>query len=212
MPVLPQLRDILARAQYLNFKRQGHPVYPVDTMKDITDGAAYDRILSEESSSRFVSLLMNVDGIQVAKSSNTSLWVISFAINELKRTERFKMENMIIAGVSSSKTKPSRDQMCAIFQPIVQELKELEYGRYFHLSISNKNLEPLRVFLLAACLDKPAQAIIQNLSEPIGAYGCGRCELPGKIYFIIFQFCKHLIIDLFTKVPIWSTGNLINLL
>ncbi|CAF1404688.1 unnamed protein product, partial [Rotaria sordida] len=95
------------------------------------------------------------------------------------------------AGVSSSKTKPSRDQMYTILTPIVKELKELENGRYFDLKVSNGDLEPLRVFLLAACLDKPAQAITQNLNEPIGAYGCGRCELAETLTGSIHATRRH---------------------
>ena len=112
MPILSQLRDILARAQYLNFQRQDQSFQPTSTIKDISHGAAYDRILLEQSSTRFISLFMNVDGINIAKSSNTFLWIITFVINELKRTERFKLKNVIVAGVLSCKTKPSRGLPC----------------------------------------------------------------------------------------------------
>ena len=173
MPMLPQILNILTRVDYLNFKRQGQPACCTNVMKDITDGAAYDRILTDQSQTKFISLLMNVDGIQIAKSSNISLLVISFVINELKRNERFKLENVIIAGVSSSKTKPSQDQMYTILAPVVQELKQLEQDRCFELKASNNHIEPLRIFLLAACLDKSAQALVHNLNEPIAAYGCG---------------------------------------
>jgi hypothetical protein len=182
LPILPQVRDILARTQHLNFRRQDEDILSGDSIRDIYDGAAYDRILTSEGKKRFLTLLINVDGIQIAKSSNSSLWIITLVINELKRSERFKMKNVIIAGISSGKNKPSRDHMYTILSPIVQELKQLEYGRYFDLSASNNELEPLRIFLLAACLDKPAQALVQNLNEPIAAYGCGRCEIEGKSF------------------------------
>ncbi|CAF5100421.1 unnamed protein product [Rotaria sp. Silwood1] len=183
MPILPQIRNILARTEHLNFERQDQSIYSTNNMKDITDAAAYDRILSQQSRTKFISLLMNIDGVRIAKSSNTSIWIVSFVINELKRNERFQMKNVITAGVSYGKNKPSRDQMYIMLTPIVQELQQLEYGRYFNLKALNNNLEPLRIFLLAACLDKPAQAIVQNLGEPIGAYGCGRCELVGETVY-----------------------------
>ena len=179
MPVLPQIRDILSRSQNLNLQRQDQLPVIADHMEDICDGSAYHRILCEQSQKKFISLVMNIDGIQIAKSSNASLWIISLAINELERCERFKMKNIIIAGVSASKKKPSREQMYAVLTPIVQELQQLEYGRYFDLSRSNQSLQPLRIFLIGACLDKPAQALVQNVGEPIGSYGCGRCELRG---------------------------------
>ncbi|CAF4053365.1 unnamed protein product [Rotaria sp. Silwood2] len=183
MPILPQIRNILACTQHLNFKRQDQSIYSTNNMKDVTDAAAYDRILSQQSRTKFISLLMNIDGVRIAKSSNTSIWIVSFVINELKRNERFKMKNVITAGVSYGKNKPSRDQMYIMLTPIVQELQQLEYRRYFNLKALNNKLELLRIFLLAACLDKPAQAIVQNLGEPIGAYGCGRCELAGETVY-----------------------------
>ncbi|CAF1244381.1 unnamed protein product [Rotaria sordida] len=192
MSILPQIRNILARTQYLNFERQNQSTYTIDVMKDITDRAAYNRILLEQLQTKFISLLMNIDGIQIAKSSNASLWVISFVVNELKRDERFKMKNIIIAGVSSSKTKPSRDQMYTILTPIVKELKELENGRYFDLKVFNGDLEPLRVFLLAVCLDKPAQAITQNLN----GCGCGYvCQCCSSLRFILFQIMNKNMTD-----------------
>ena len=203
MPILPQLRDILARAQYLNFQRQGQSFQPTSTIKDIFCGAAYDRILLEQSSTRFILLLMNVDGISIDKSSNTSLWVITFVINELKRTERFKLKNVIVAGVLSSKTKPSRDLIYAVFTPIVHELKQLEYGRYFHLAELHSQPEPLRIFLLGACLDKPAQALIQNLREPTAEFGCGRCELAGMFVFFSLSMFRCLI----QKTLFWEIIN-----
>ena len=72
----------------------------------------------------------------------------SFIINELERNERFKLKNVIVAGVSSSKSKPSRDQMLTMLTPIVEELKQLEEGKYFDLSLSENGLETLRVFFV----------------------------------------------------------------
>lgn len=39
----------------------------------------------------------------------------------------------------------------------------------------------LKVFAIGATCDKPAQAIVQNIPEPIGKFGCGRCEIPGNL-------------------------------
>jgi len=38
------------------------------------------------------------------------------------------------------------------------------------------------VFLLAGCLDKPAQALVQNIGEGTGAYGCGKCLIAGMMH------------------------------
>jgi hypothetical protein len=44
MPVLLQIRDILAETKFLNLKRHDQSVHLSDMMKDISDGAAYTRI------------------------------------------------------------------------------------------------------------------------------------------------------------------------
>jgi hypothetical protein len=36
-----------------------------------------------------------------------------------------------------------------------------------------------RVFLILSCNDKPAQALIQNVGEPHGRFGCGSCTIEG---------------------------------
>jgi hypothetical protein len=78
--------------------------------------------------------------------------------------------------------------MITIILGIVDELKSLEAGRMFQLrSMDNGDLKEtfIKVFLLSSCCDKPAQCIVQCLPEPIGHYGCGRCEIRGTISFIL---------------------------
>ena len=53
MLILPQIRDIIKRTKCTNFKRQD---LPINTMKDISNGLAYDKILSEEQS-RFSNII-----------------------------------------------------------------------------------------------------------------------------------------------------------
>ena len=63
---------------------------------------------------------------------------------------------------------------------IVDELKQLENGRIFQLRSSNdENMKEafVKVFLVCACCDKPAQCLVQCLLEPIARFGCGRCEI-----------------------------------
>jgi hypothetical protein len=69
---------------------------------------------------------MNVGEIQIAKSSTSSLWIVIFAINEIKRTEGFNMKNIIIGGILSVTSKPTRDHMRVFLEPVVQELLQLE--------------------------------------------------------------------------------------
>ena len=183
IPILSQLRDILARTSNLNFGHQKQTLTIAGTaMHDIYQGDVYREIARKEKDD-FLSLIMNVDGVQVSKSSSSSLWIITFAINELKRNERFKMKNIIVGGILSAPSKPSRDHMRVFLQPCVNELIVLEQGESFEVTTMKPDrLVLMKVFLIGSCCDKPAQSLVQGISEPTGAYGCGRCEIEGTLF------------------------------
>ena len=149
-------------------------------MSDITDGNVYKSLLAKESS-RFLTLSMNVDGIQPNKGSDQSLWPILLVINEINRKKRFSLENLIIAGMWPGPSKPSRPEMSSFFQNIVKDLKLLEQGRRFDLYKADEDDDQfIKIFLIASCCDKPAQCLVQCLSEPTAFFGCGFCEIQGE--------------------------------
>ncbi|CAF3064250.1 unnamed protein product [Rotaria sp. Silwood2] len=152
------------------------------TISDISDGNVYDR-LRLACPDRFITLTMNVDGVQIKKGSNKSIWPVLLAINNLPLNRRYAIENTIIAGIWSGVHKPSRAQMAAFLSPIVEELSHLEKGFNFvdYRKFSIEQNTVIKVFLIGACCDKPAQALLQNISEPTAAFGCGRCEFIGEV-------------------------------
>ncbi|CAF3413639.1 unnamed protein product [Rotaria sp. Silwood2] len=178
--MIPQLRDILSHTQELNFEQQQRSSSNIGIIDDIYDGEKYQDIIKKEKGKEFLTLIMNVDGIEVSKSSSSSLWIFTFVINEIKRSERFKLKNVIIGGIVSTTFKPNRDQMQKLLSPIVNELLILEKGETFEVQgLSTSSNMHLKTFLIGSCCDKPAQSLVQGISEPIGAFGCGRCELQG---------------------------------
>ena len=197
IPITSQLQDVLSRQPKLNLEHQNRKQAELisdATMHDIYDREVYQRIVLYERE-RFISFTMNIDGVQISKSSTNSLWIVTFAINEIKRTERFKMKNIIVGCILSANVKPSHEHIRVFLQPIVKELIQLEKGAFF--KIKNANINEwmfFKVFLICCCADKPAQSLIQGLSEPIGAYGCGRCELQGKI---LAYSLYHIVLFLF---------------
>jgi hypothetical protein len=184
LPIIPQLEEILSCTQHLNFEQQRNSQANIDIIEDIYHGTKYQNIVKEQMGKEFLTFVMNVDGIQVAKSSNSSLWIITLAINEIKRTERFKLKNIIIGGIVSTSSKPSHHQMQHLLLPIVEELMALERGDVFEIKyFSNNPYTYLKCFLISSCCDKPAQSLVQGISAPTGAFGCGRCEIEGEICF-----------------------------
>ncbi|CAF4767110.1 unnamed protein product, partial [Rotaria sp. Silwood2] len=178
--ILQQIQEILAHTPALNFEQQ--QCFPdIDVINDIYDAEAYQHIMKKEAGNNFLSLIMNVDGIEVTKNSGLSLWIFTFVINEIKRSERFKLKNIIVGGIVSTESKPSRHQMQVLLSPIVKELVVLEQGESFEVKSFGENSSThLKIFLIASCCDKPAQSLVQGISESIGAFGCGRCDLEGE--------------------------------
>jgi len=69
-----------------------------NSMTDIQDGRVYTNImrsLKNEHQPNFITLTCNIDGISVYTSSEQSMWSFTACINELKRTIRFSIENII---------------------------------------------------------------------------------------------------------------------
>ena len=182
LPILPQLREILYNTCSMNFEQQQRFSSSSDILNDIYDGESYQNIIKNQQGKEFLSFLMNVDGIQVANNSTTSLWAFTLVINEIKRSERFKLKNIIIGGIVSTASKPTRAQMQSLLSPMVDELLLLEEGVFIEMKDLNNNVTKcLKCFLIASCCDKPAQSLIQGISEPTGAFGCGACELEGIV-------------------------------
>ena len=147
-------------------------------MRDMRDGSFFGSIRAQNPKA-ILTLTMNIDGVQMSKGTQSSMWPILLVVNELAPTVRFDIENVILAGVWPGPSKPTRDQIKLLYRPLIDELLRLERGHSFTLSEDRD--EVIQVYMIAACCDKPAQAIVQCISEPIAAYGCGRCEIEGRV-------------------------------
>lgn len=171
----------------------------IGDLTDIKDGDLYKKLIASESD-RFITLTINVDGIQPNKGTDQSIWPVLLIINEINRKKRFALENVILGGMWPGPAKPSRGQMALFLEKIVQQLKILESGRMFQMYSTSGNVQTrfLKVFLILGCCDKPAQSLLQCLAEPTAFYGCGACEIKGECYYSdVFMKCifVHLIKD-----------------
>ncbi|CAF3865116.1 unnamed protein product [Rotaria sp. Silwood1] len=173
-------------------KRTNATPHAILSMKDIIDGNYYRKLLNEESDD-FLTLTMSTDGIQPFKSTEKSIWPVTFIINEIKRKKRFSFQNLILGGVWPGPTKPKRFEMSAVLETIILQLKRLEKGSYFECCSDAGYISRfLKVFLICACMDKPAQALVQNLPEPTAKFGCGRCEIRGYSVLSSYNSNHHI--------------------
>ncbi|CAF3617238.1 unnamed protein product [Rotaria sp. Silwood1] len=175
-----QLESILLHTPDLVFQNFLSP--PSKRMRDIVDGVFYRNQLKQETD-LFITLTMNVDGVQPNKGSDSSIWPVLIVVNEIRRRKRYSLENVILAGVWPGPKKPSRDDMAIFLKGIVNELKCLEAGRKFQLrSTDGESVEEafIKVFLVSSCCDKPAQCLVQCLAQPTAKFGCGKCAIRGE--------------------------------
>lgn len=188
MHLKPQIKDVLSRFPSSHFQQRR---YSTSTnSSDIFHGDLYRKVINNEENNNFITLTMNVDGVSISKSSKSSLWVITFVINELEKSERFQIQNVLVGGIAECKTKPSRKEMSVYLQSIVNELLILQNEHCF--KDCNEHIEFHKIFLLGACMDKPAQAVVQYIGEPNGGYGCGKCLLKGINKFLIHYSIKRI--------------------
>ncbi|CAF4868677.1 unnamed protein product [Rotaria sp. Silwood1] len=174
MPLKPQIQNVLSRFPSNYFRQKSNSTSA--NSSNISEGVVYKKVLENEGED-FISLVMNVDGIEISKSSHSSLWILTFIINELSKPERFQIQNVLVGGIGAGLSKPTRNEMAAYLQPIVSELLSLENECCYKTSDGTHLF--LKVFLIAGSMDKPAQALVQNLTEVNGAFGCGKCLIKG---------------------------------
>lgn len=176
-----QFQQILYREERIScFRVQNEQ--PINNMRDVYDGQVYHRLLREVNTNEIniiMTLIMNVDGVAIGNNTEESLWIITCTINEIKRQERFKIHNSVICGICSCYKKPTRTIMQLLLKPIVEQLIQLEKPHLFQMKAFDNNYKLVQLYLIGACNDKPATSLVQNSPEPIGKYGCSRCELPG---------------------------------
>ena len=108
-----QSESILLQTFDLVFQNLSSP--PCKTMHDIVDGAFYRNELKEETD-LFITLTMNVNGVQPHKGSDSSIWPLLIVIDEIRRRKRYSLENVMLAGIWPGPKKPSRNEMTIFLQ------------------------------------------------------------------------------------------------
>jgi hypothetical protein len=184
-----QLKQIFRREQHVNCFTPENKPFVNSSMHDIYDGEIYRSLFGQVETNQtnyMMTFTMNVDGVAVGNNTEQSLWIITCAINEIKRKQRFKIQNVVVGGICSCYKKPSRAVMQILLEPIVNQLLLLEEQNLFQIKETNNEYKLIRMYLIGVCNDKPANRLVQNAPEPIAKYGCSRCELRGMYVIKIY--------------------------
>ena len=152
-----------------------------DNIEDIYDGKIYKehfdcgKILSHAEN---ISLLYNTDGVPVFKSSNYSIWLLYFVINELPYKLRTCKQNCLLEGLWFGSKKPNMHLFLQPLRKILQNLETSGLGVLAKVKGSYKTIV-FKVIVIAGTCDMPAKCLILNFWQFNRFYGCPKCLQPG---------------------------------
>lgn len=141
---------------------------------DIYDGRVFLKIKSKHPDDIILSLTLNLDGASVSNSSKISIWPILLYQNYLPPSMRFMKQNILLAGVICTKTKPDLSKLILPFTIEMNHLYQekislIRNGEIYHFL-------PLTMFCLC---DLPARSEIQQMKYVSGYYACPVCLQTG---------------------------------
>ncbi|XP_037504319.2 uncharacterized protein LOC119379180 [Rhipicephalus sanguineus] len=161
------LRDRLNEIDDCSSRSEG------DEMGDITDGKGY-LAMRQKLKKNDLSLTFNSDGSPLFKSSKYAIWPVQVIINELAPHHRNR--RVVTTTLWYGQSHPQMELLMGSF---VQELEHLaQNGITWTDGTSSVTSQ---VYLFSCCADAPARAIMQNMRQFNGYFGCGWCLHPGSI-------------------------------
>ena len=175
LPLVPQLLNLLEARGFGDKLRLFSPLKSANGVCDISDGRKYngfmDGILTKNQNT--ISLTFNTDGVPLFKSSSFSIWPLQSFVNELPASKR--KSNFLLSGLWFGNSKPS---LSTFLKPFSDELQVL--GTLGFQWIKNGVRVHSLVFAVACCCDSVARAMLQNIMQFNGLYGCSWCHSPGQ--------------------------------
>ena len=150
---------------------------------DIYDGAVWNDFLQVDgkpflSAPYNLCLKLNVDWIQPYDHTQYSMGLIYLVIENLPRSERFKVENIILVGCIPGPREPKRD-INTFLSPMVDELLDLWNGIQLRTS-SLFGFTSLRCALTCVSSDLPATRKVCGFAGHSAAMGCSKCKVKFK--------------------------------
>lgn len=180
------LRDALQRILirkniHLKLESWRNRKIPDGIYADVYDGRVWksyiDKLFHER---RTLGLMINVDWFQPFKHCTDSIGAIYLVTMNLPRKERYKRENIILAGLLPP-LEAEPNTLNPFLTPLVQELKDLWTGIHFYTSESPKYKVLVKGALICAACDIPAARKLCGFKGHNAHRGCSKCfkHFPG---------------------------------
>ena len=184
--VIQSLQEMATRPGFLQMCE--HWRYRSDQVSDGTLGDIYDgqvwKSLHTINDRPFLSvpnnltLGLNIDWFNPFDKSPYSAGAIYLTVFNLPRSERFKLENIILVGMIPGPNE--QKNVNPFLKPLVEELKELYQGITFRNSSSLLSVTTIRALLSCVMCDLPATRKVCGFSNYNARRGCSKClkEFP----------------------------------
>ena len=152
---------------------------PINTLADIYEGCVWkesNSILGRPflSQPNNLSLMLNVDWFNPYDETPYSAGVIYFTILNLPRSERYKFENVILAGIIPGPREPKK-HINTYLSPIVKDLKQLYTGVVMMNPGSFCGTTLVCAVLSCVSCDLPATRKVCGFYSFSSLYGCSKC-------------------------------------
>lgn len=156
---------------------------PVGFYGDVYDGRVWKHFVDELlHKKRTLALMLNFDFFQPFKHCTDSIGAIYLVLVNLPRKERYKRENVILAGlIPSLESEPNT--LNTFLSPLISELQDLWKGIRMYTSESPSFKVLVRGALICAACDIPAARKVCGFKGHNANHGCSRCFIffPGPI-------------------------------
>ena len=163
-------------------------------LRDIQDGRVYKKFSEENLHARgriIFSIVASSDGAPMIKSRKYSIWPLMCFLVELPPEERYKYKNILLTGLWYGKDKPNVQLFLNNF---VNELSDLSTGCDFQDDTGQPIPSICRIQSVVP--DLPAKAMLFNVKQYNGLFGCSTCKHPGtyvnELRTRVYDYISHV--------------------
>lgn len=145
-----------------------------EMITDVDDGLLFKKICQKNPHLKVLAFTLSVDGANVFRSSNCSMWPVQFYLNFLPPNIRYLANNIITSTIYYGRKKPDMTNLLFTVATEFDELKEKLITIY-----RNDEFWNFLPVVIEFVFDLPARAEVQNFKGPTGKFGCPNCYHPG---------------------------------
>lgn len=172
IPLKKQFERLLSSSLYHELDRDGPQK---DTLCDITSGSFHKKIRRNVMTDKDIDAQLNLDGVQLHKSSTSSLCPTQLMLNNLPY--KLRKQNILLAGLWAS---PGRPIMDLYLKPILDELRDLHINGFECTPPGFEEPITVKVHTILAPVDSVERCVLQNIHQYNGVSGCSYCLHPGE--------------------------------